>query len=685
MPKNVKTPKKHAVKLPPKKTLISKETQTESSRALPTSSSGSSSSNNTLTATRTNLISISKKYRIITRMKRKLEIEKERNLQNHYLQINILSRIITRMKRKLEIEKDRNLQNHYLQNQFLKLWPLLCILETDFLLQIEIIMWYGWKAEPVQWNTALIITIDKNVYSLSDKNNQIITDNMITLRTQKVKALCQKNIKSMIHTNGCTIVLTEQGKVYSWGSNINSICGRSAMVNEHGTINATIPYPLEVFELANKCVVDIKCGDLHVLVLTKDREIYSWGTNYDGQVGDTDANIVPTPMKVIIEDELGKKDIQSISCGSTFSMAITCDGKLYGWGKNTCGQLGLGDNSAMIHRKPMKIMINVAIAKVECGFNHTLALTHDGLLYVWGDNKGGQLGTGNYDNSCYPILMDAKKIGKVTDIAARFDSSQSVAINTNKRIYKWGTYDDCHGHVTKVNPTVVNLNNIDDNYYHGRVTNVDPTVVNLNNIDNAFINFQNVIKMQNPCTSLAQIQEFSYVMSEKYLKTAFNNSTSADTELIVEQQSLYIHRNIIMIRCPKMYTKFFRFYTDRVITREDFSAISYKIFLQYLYTGVIDIPSEKLLEPYYLATNFDSAIFKKNYLKIIKKKISISNVIYFYGEAILQKIMKLEEFCFKYAINNLTAVIKSESFAELPDKLRFDFIIKAANAQAFKN
>lgn len=69
-------------------------------------------------------------------------------------------------------------------------------------------------------------------------------------------------------------------------------------------------------------------------------------------------------MEVIIEDKLGKKDVQSISCGSTFSMAITCDGKLYGWGENRHGQLGLGKCSVIIHQKPTKIKLDVAIGNL---------------------------------------------------------------------------------------------------------------------------------------------------------------------------------------------------------------------------------------------------------------------------------------------------------------------------------
>jgi len=68
------------------------------------------------------------------------------------------------------------------------------------------------------------------------------------------------------------------------------------------------------------------------------------------------------PIEVIIEDELGKKNIRSISCGSIFSIALTYDGTLYGWGGNQYDQLGFQNNEEMMQGKPMKIMFHYRIS-----------------------------------------------------------------------------------------------------------------------------------------------------------------------------------------------------------------------------------------------------------------------------------------------------------------------------------
>ena len=46
---------------------------------------------------------------------------------------------------------------------------------------------------------------------------------------------------------------------------------------------------------------------------------------------------------------------------------------------------------------------------------------------------------------------------------------------------------------------------------------------------------------------------------------------------------------------------------------------------------------------------------------------------------------QLEEFCFRFALNHMTAVTQTEAFHELDDQVLKDFIVKASLAGAFKN
>lgn len=52
----------------------------------------------------------------------------------------------------------------------------------------------------------------------------------------------------------------------------------------------------------------------------------------------------------------------------------------------------------------------IVSVKVVCGYAHTLALTDEGTLYVWGGNSYGQLGIGNKTNACNPVMVKSRFI-----------------------------------------------------------------------------------------------------------------------------------------------------------------------------------------------------------------------------------------------------------------------------------
>ncbi len=78
---------------------------------------------------------------------------------------------------------------------------------------------------------------------------------------------------------------------------------------------------------------------------------------------------------------------------------MTTDGKLYSWGRNDQGQLGLGyDPNGNLPEK-----INLTnILSISCGCHHTIAATTDGKFYSWGKNDEGQLGLGDNNDRDLP-------------------------------------------------------------------------------------------------------------------------------------------------------------------------------------------------------------------------------------------------------------------------------------------
>ncbi len=116
-----------------------------------------------------------------------------------------------------------------------------------------------------------------------------------------------------------------------------------------------------------------------------------------------------------------------ISCGYDYTILIK-NNQIYVWGNNKFGQLGLGHNDVV--NVPTKLNFDFKINKIVCGIYYTIAITDDGL-YVWGYNRFGQLGLGHNNNINIPTKLNFK-INKIV-----CSSNHTIAI-TEDGLYVWG-------------------------------------------------------------------------------------------------------------------------------------------------------------------------------------------------------------------------------------------------------
>jgi alpha-tubulin suppressor-like RCC1 family protein len=123
-------------------------------------------------------------------------------------------------------------------------------------------------------------------------------------------------------------------------------------------------------------------------------DYYDWGFNQAGQLGDGTTSNSAVPVKVA----LGKPVTQVFQGGSGAkngqTIAILSDGSVWSWGSNGRGQLGNGTRTNSDIPIPVQVPKGVAFAKVNSGGYASFAIDTMGRLWVWGDNREGQLGTG---------------------------------------------------------------------------------------------------------------------------------------------------------------------------------------------------------------------------------------------------------------------------------------------------
>ena len=181
--------------------------------------------------------------------------------------------------------------------------------------------------------------------------------------------------------------------------------------------------------------VQIVFGYEHALFLTDDGNLWGWGRNSFGQVGadgignrrsNGDNKIIQT-LPVFV---LGH--VKSVSAGGEFSVALRDDGTVWTWGKNDHAQLGDGTTSN--HQEPKQIMSGATA--VSAGAEFAAALKEDGTVWTWGYNQYGQLGNGEAHASGQKSPARVEGLNNVKAISA--GSASMAALCDDGSLWTWG-------------------------------------------------------------------------------------------------------------------------------------------------------------------------------------------------------------------------------------------------------
>uniref|UniRef100_A0A671Z012 X-linked retinitis pigmentosa GTPase regulator n=1 Tax=Sparus aurata TaxID=8175 RepID=A0A671Z012_SPAAU len=179
-----------------------------------------------------------------------------------------------------------------------------------------------------------------------------------------------------------TALITENGKLFMFGSNNWGQLGLGSKV--------TVNKPTCVKALKSEKVHLVACGRNHTLLCTAQGKVFASGGNSEGQLGLGDCDERTSFQRIQMFDSLGP--IRMLAAGSNTSAALTESGKLFMWGDNTEGQIGLGKESHA--SSPQEVSVGRPISWVSCGYYHSALVTVDGALYTFGERDSGKLGLG---------------------------------------------------------------------------------------------------------------------------------------------------------------------------------------------------------------------------------------------------------------------------------------------------
>ena len=183
-----------------------------------------------------------------------------------------------------------------------------------------------------------------------------------------------------------TVTLKANGEVWSYGRNNYGQLGTGDNYNKI----------LPTYTGINN-ILQISLGETHCLAVDTEGHVWSWGYNNYGQLGNNTTTTSYSKVQVKSPDGEGVlEDIIAVAAGNGYSLALDKNGKVYSWGYNNNGQLGLGDTAK--RSLPVLVQSLENIIKIEAGRYSSFAIDNNNNLWVAGYNGYGNLGDGTTTN-----------------------------------------------------------------------------------------------------------------------------------------------------------------------------------------------------------------------------------------------------------------------------------------------
>ena len=260
---------------------------------------------------------------------------------------------------------------------------------------------------------------------------------------------------------GHSLALGSDGNVYAWGYNGNGRLGDGTTTEQHAPVRVKTPDRKTYPDLpADFTYLQVSAGGSHSLALGSDGNVYAWGLNDHGQLGNGTSSSRTTPVRVKTPDRSTYPDLPAdftylqVSAGWDHSLAVGSDGYAWAWGCNWSGNLGNNIASGYNDTNPVPVRVRdpasptdkskgLQAAQVSAGYHDSLAVGSDGNAWAWGYNGYGQIGDNSTNNRSVPVRV--RDPASPTDKGRGLQATQvsggyyhSLAVGSDGNAWAWG-------------------------------------------------------------------------------------------------------------------------------------------------------------------------------------------------------------------------------------------------------
>jgi hypothetical protein len=206
--------------------------------------------------------------------------------------------------------------------------------------------------------------------------------------------------------------------------------------NEYNVYYYDIEYGVMKEYISEEKIIDMCCGHRRSILLTQSGKVYDYVVNREER--ENSEKYIYSESKSFKNYSFENEKIVMISCGGWHSLALTESGRVFGWGSNWEGQLGVNVRNTS---EPIIIEMNdLKIKKISCGNYHSLLLSRDGNIYAFGLNCEGEVGNGMDKPQRVPIKLELNN--NFIDIASHPYYHISMSQSIDGIYYVWGLFED---------------------------------------------------------------------------------------------------------------------------------------------------------------------------------------------------------------------------------------------------
>ena len=193
-----------------------------------------------------------------------------------------------------------------------------------------------------------------------------------------------------------TALLSSDGSVWGLGVNANGSLGDGTTLFRSGLVR------MQTSTGNLSGALDVACGTNHTAMLLGNGTVWTVGLNSSGELGNGNTTSQLKTVQVLTASG-PLTGVTTLAAGASHTLALGVSGEVWAWGSNAAGQLG--NNSTVNSTRAAKVPGLTGIVAIAAGDRFSYAIKNDGTAWAFGDNASGQLGNNSTTASRIPVQV----------------------------------------------------------------------------------------------------------------------------------------------------------------------------------------------------------------------------------------------------------------------------------------